>query len=424
VYTATFFDGSTQYTSLSKSVTYNTFVLAPLVTKVGYTFDGWYTASNFSGTRYIGNTTFLWRFQTPVKFYAKFVANQYNTVYYYGTSQLTSYIYIDYNSIYTFISEIPNPGYTFNGWYDNSNLSGTIYLAGSTITWTFTENKIFYAKYSASSYSLTYSLNGGTLTGQPSSVIYNSIYSIPSPTKSHYTFNGWYIDSGLTTSIASSGTWTLTSNQILYAKYTGNLYSLTYSLDGGTLTGQPSSVNYNSVYSIPSPTKTNYTFNGWYIDSDLTTSIASSGTWTITSNQTLYAKFTLSAYDLIYNTNGIGGITSKTYSAVIFGSTPIIPIPKAVGYTFNGWYDSATGGTKKINNDGSGGYTMPGAVTTLYAQWTPLPNIRFSYLQNTYGNINNDGNKISLSEYQSSISKQSLSRTALSADFRGKGPDI
>lgn len=214
-----------------------------------------------------------------------------------------------------------------------------------------------------------------------------------------------------------------------YLNKTANTYTIAY-YDGTTqYTGatalSPTIATYNNNYTFPSPTptKTNYRFNGWYLNSDLTGNVYSGGaqiTWTFTENKIFYAKFIINVYDLTYNTNGIGG-TSKTFNTVIVGSTPSIPIPKAVGYTFNGWYDSATGGTKKINNDGTGGYTMPAAATILYAQWTQLSDIRLSYLQNTYGIINND-NKISISEYQSSISKTSLSRTALSADFKGKGP--
>lgn len=256
------------------------------------------------------------------------------------------------------------------------------------------------------------------------------IYSYVTINLATYSLTGyntlrWYTNSDLTgTDYSLYAPYTTNSSVNFYLKKTANTYTLNYNLNSGTLPGNPATISviYGSSYTIPSPTRTNYTFNGWYTDFSLQTTIDSSGTWSSTTVTNLYAKFTINGYDLTYNTNGIGG-TSKTYNTVIVGSTPTIPIPIAIGYTFNGWYDYITGGTKKINNDGTGGYTMPDAATTLYAQWTSLSDIRLSYLQNTYGIINND-NKISISEYQSSISKTSLSRTALSADFKGKGPNL
>lgn len=348
-----YFDGMNQYVGLLPNMaTYNNSYTLPYPpSKPGFTFDSW--LEDATDIKLKANISILWPFDKPVNLFAIFIANSYNVSYYSNISQnpILSSISITYNNTYIFPTPPSYTGYTFNGWYLNSGLTGTVYSSGTQIKWTFAENKS------------------------------------------------------------------------LYAKFIEQSYSLTYSLDGGTLTGQPSSVKYNSVYSIPSPTKKTYTFNGWYTDSNLITPIASSGTWTLTSDLTLYAKFTINAgYDLTYNTNDIGG-TGKTYNTVIFESTPIIPIPKAVGYIFNGWYDSISGGTKKINNDGTGGYTMPAAATTLFAQWTPLSGIRLSYLQDTYGIINND-NKISISEYQNRISKYPSSRTALSGDFKGKGPDL
>ena len=48
-----------------------------------------------------------------------------------------------------------------------------------------------------------------------------------------------------------------------------------------------------------------------------------------------------------------------------------LPTPSRTGYTFNGWYTAASGGTKVGN--GGASYT-PSADTTLYAQWTANTN--------------------------------------------------
>ena len=257
--------------------------------------------------------------------------------------------------------------------------------------------------------------------------IYNNVaFTLPFYALTGYNNLQWNTKSDLTgTNYNLLASYTTNSSVNFYIKKTGITYTLNYNLNSGSLPNNPATISviYGSSYTIPSPTRTNYTFNGWYTDSSLQTTINSSGTWSLTTVTNLYAKFTVNGYNLTYNTNGIGG-TNKTYNTVIVGTTPTIPIPKAFGYTFNGWYDAVSGGTKKINSDGSGEYTMPAVATTLYAQWTVKSDVRFSYLENTYGNIIAGNNRISISEYQSSISKPTSSRTALKADFIGKGPNL
>ena len=326
-------------------------------------------------------------------------------------------------------------GYNTLKWNTNSALTGTDYnMSGSYKTNTSDNN--FYLKKTPITYTIQYYDGATEYTGatalSPASINYDVVYNSPTPAKTGYTFNGWYTEYALSTPARTAQAWTYTTNQIFYAKFTANSYTLIYNLDGGTITNNPTTVTYDASYDLKIPTKTNYTFNGWYSDSNKTTSISTSGTtWKLTSVNNIYAKFTINGYDLTYNTNNIGG-AGKTYNTVIVGTTlttltsPPIHIPKAFGYTFNGWYDSQSGGNKKINSDGtgvSGSYTMPAAATTLYAQWTVKSDVRLSYLDATFGNIAGNS-KISISEYQNSILKTASTRTALKADFIGKGPNL
>ena len=112
------------------------------------------------------------------------------------------------------------------------------------------------------------------------------------------------------------------------------------------------------------PTRTGYTFAGWYLNSSGTGSAWDFNNNIVENNITLYAKWSLNKYTLKFDaTGGICQTISKTvtYNSLIGN----LPIPEKQGYTFIGWYPGV---------DGSGSmYTestkMPARNMTLYAKW-------------------------------------------------------
>ena len=261
----------------------------------------------------------------------------------------------------------------------------------------------------------------------------NETFNLQSYSLTGYTSLQWNTSSDLTgTNYALSASYTTNCSVDFYLKKTPITYTVSYVNNSGTTTGTVStSATYDASFTLPTITKANYTFYGWYTDAGFTSSsYTGTFTWTLPSNTTFYAKFIINGYDLTFNTYNKGGITgagtTKTYSTVISGtlltttSTPAnIPIPKAVGLTFRGWYDSTTLTLQKILSDGFGGYTMPSAATTLYGKWDDNVSVKFSNLQNTFGG----NNPIKISAYQSTISKTGQ-KTSLSLDFKNKGPNL
>jgi uncharacterized repeat protein (TIGR02543 family) len=170
-------------------------------------------------------------------------------------------------------------GYTFTGWNNPSSTSvgidGASYSPAATITLT--------AQWSANTYTITYNGNGsdsGTVTSAASFTFGNS-YSIAAKgtmTKSGYNFAGWTTASNgtgtlyanATDSIASSAaTYTAASNLTVYAKWTPQVYVITYNANGAT--GSPSRATDSFTFGttpISLPDKTGmtyagYTFVGW-----------------------------------------------------------------------------------------------------------------------------------------------------------------
>jgi uncharacterized repeat protein (TIGR02543 family) len=84
--------------------------------------------------------------------------------------------------------------------------------------------------------------------------------------------------------------------------------------------------------------------------------------YTVTSSST--SVFTIQ-YTVSWNANG--GSVSPSSNTVNSGSSVSAPSPTRSGYTFNGWYNSPSGGSFIV---GAGSAYTPSASITLYAQWT------------------------------------------------------
>lgn len=138
-------------------------------------------------------------------------------------------------------------------------------------------------------YKITYKLNGGKNNAK-NPTYYTSKTTLKNPTRSGYTFKGWYTSSKFTSK--SKVTSVSGSNKTLYAKWSKNTYKITYKLNGGKNSSKnPSKYTVTtSKITLKSPTRYGYSFQGWYSDKALTkkvTSIAKGST----GNKTLYAKW-------------------------------------------------------------------------------------------------------------------------------------
>ena len=157
---------------------------------------------------------------------------------------------------------------------------------------------------------------------------------------------------------------------------TVNTKSVTVSFDanGGTVSPATKSYTVYGTYdSLPTPTRSGYTFNGWYTAASGGTKITASSTVS-TSITTLYAQWTKSTYTVSFNANGgTGTMSSKT---VAIGSS--ISLPKCTftksGYIFAGWATSSAGAVAY----GDGVSITPAGNMVLYAVWQiALPNLCF-----------------------------------------------
>lgn len=219
--------------------------------------------------------------------------------------------------------------YTFVGWYKNAEGEGDRYNPGEV--YTVTDDETFYAKWSQHAITITYNANGGTGTmndtiieiGDKDNLIANTY------TKTGYTFAGWKDQDNNT--YTNQQEITAEKDLILTAQWTINQYTISYELDGGTITtANPTTftVDTNTI-TLNNPTKTGYTFTGWSGtgltgDTNLTINIPKGST----GNRLYYAHwekqkiYQWGKYQLItrkiYSHNQLSGVTTMRISSGSF----------------------------------------------------------------------------------------------------------
>ena len=150
-------------------------------------------------------------------------------------------------------------------------------------------------------------------------------------------------------------------------------YPLVLELNGGQVKGQTlTSYTYSDTVAFSLPdgntyaSKTGYTFDSWCSDEALTNKVTSIPAKT-RGTKTYYAKWNANNYTLTFDANG--GSVSPTSKQVTYDqAVGNLPTPTRGGYTFDAWYNSATGGTKYTS---STIYKVADNLT-LFARWNSI----------------------------------------------------
>ena len=233
-------------------------------------------------------------------------------------------------------------GYTFGGWYDNSEFNGT---AVTSIAAGSTGDKTLYAKWMANIYSVCFNANGGMGSMSNQTLTYDAAAQALTTnafTRVGHNFSGW--------NTAANGSGTAYANGAsvsnlateqgaivnLYARWTPINYQVTFNANGHGTDPAAQTVAYGTKATEPTaPTASGYTFGGWYRESSCVNRWEF-GADNVTGNTTLYAKWAQNVYTITYALDG--GVNSAS-NPLVYTNTDNITLaePTKTGYTFTGW---------------------------------------------------------------------------------------
>lgn len=261
--------------------------------KTGYTFTGWNTKADGSGTGYAAGADYTT--EADMTLYAQWTANTYTVKYNgngstSGSTASSSHTYdvekaltangfkrsytVTYNYNYTGASNTTaTANYTFGGWNTKADGSGMSYSDKQKLKNLTADNGAtvdLYAKWTAAAVTL------------------------PSPSRDGFTFTGWNTKvDGSGTGYAAGASFTPDGNITLYAQWiqiVPDEFTLTYNANGGSGAPAPQTGSGSVTLSSAKPTRSGYTFLGWATSSTATSAQYQPGeSFSLTKNTTLYA---------------------------------------------------------------------------------------------------------------------------------------
>ena len=210
-------------------------------------------------------------------------------------------------------------------------------------------------------YNVTLNTNGGVLANESDNITnytHGTVVTLPTPTKAHYKFGGWYEKSDF----SGESVKTILTNEIgaktYYAKWIADTYKVTLNTQGGTIADDKNITSYEYGTTVKLPTSediTNayYYFNGWYDNAEFTgtpiTEITIKEVPETGNSMIFYAKWTKNEPDkymvTFENADGTvlqSGDVEKDTMPVYAGATPTKEQDDRYTYVFDKWVPELT----------------------------------------------------------------------------------
>ncbi|MCF7944248.1 MAG: InlB B-repeat-containing protein [Spirochaetia bacterium] len=355
---------------VSKTVTYDgTYGSLATVSRTGYTFEGWWTGTGGSGNRIESDTSVS--ITSKQTLYAKWSANEYTITFNAnggGDTPNPETKTVTFDTIYGSLASVDRAGYDFQGWYTGEGGTGLKIVTDTNVS--TASNHTLYAKWSTIVYKITCNLNGGTnnVSNPSTYTIETSTISLQNPSRSGYSFEGWFVDEELNNQVNQITKGSI-GNKVLYTKWNPNTYTIAFSApQADTLSSTSQEVIYDEQYgTLPDAKRTGYTFKGWWTGIDGNGEEISSYTIVNTStNLTLYAKWTEGSYVVTFDSQG-GLHPVPASKEIVFNSAyGDLPISTKEGIYFCGWWTEPNGNGRQITSISE---VSIGDDHTLYAYW-------------------------------------------------------
>lgn len=347
-------------------------------------FKEWNTERDGSGESYFpGEEIDIGSIDEDITLYAQWGPKKYNITYVNAKTNMDNPEYYYTSSESIMLEKPTGRGYTFNGWYYDSELTrkATMIKANSK------GDKTFYAKWTMNKYTIIFDGNGSTSgTMNDMTCRYSAKYTLRNNKfkKKGYDFAGW------NTKANGSGK-ALTNQEViqklnstsggivtLYAQWKPHEYSIVfkgYRAESGSM--NKVYYKYGETYKLPVNgfRKKGYVLKGWntkadgsgrkFTDQEMVSNLTAVDGKVIT----LYTQWEKAQYKIVYGLRGGINDPMNPTSYNISTNTITLKNPTRMGYIFDGWYsDSAY--TTKITEIPKGSY----GKKCLYAKWIGINN--------------------------------------------------
>lgn len=370
--------------------------------RTGYTFTGWNTAKDGTGTSYT-NAENVKNLTTAnngtVTLYAQWKASTYSVVYNKNSSEAigsTPIAKVTYDEAFI-ISKCgySRTGYTFGSWNTKPDGSGISYPSGTEVSNLCDKNGdsiTLYAQWVANTYSINFNKNATKATGAMASQIvrYDTEMTLSPNTYAYsgYIFSGWnterdgsgsaYTDQATIKNLTPEENGSIT----LYAQWSPISYIVRYHENSddviGTMTDQILTFDKEQTLAANGFAKEGYMFAGWavsegsneiaYKDSEVVKNLATQNNDVVD----LYAVWSNIEYFVAFDGNES---TSGHMDTVTLSYDTKTKLPKNTysryGYKFDGWNTKAdgTGAGYKDTGEVMNLSNVANETITLYAQW-------------------------------------------------------
>ena len=233
-------------------------------------------------------------------------------------------------------------GYTFQGWFIAAS-------GGTAITFPYAPSAdiTLYAQWQQITYNVTFDAQSGSSVSLQNTA---SVATSPTTTRTGYTFRGWFL-------AASGGTartfpYSPSADVTLYAQWQ-QTHNVTFDAQSGSTVALQ---NTASVATSPATTQAGFIFQGWFDAATYGTEITFP--YAPSADITLYAQWQQITYNVTFDAQSGSSVSIQNTASVAAS-----PTTTRTGYTFQGWFIAASGGTA---------ITFPYAPSvdiTIYAQW-------------------------------------------------------
>ena len=354
-YTVTFnangSSGSMAIETSSTAVALTTNVLS----RTGYTFSGWNTAADGSGTVYADGASY--GFGASVTLYAQWSADFFEVTFNANGGSGSMAAQSDNSTTALSTNSFTHTGYTFSGWNTQENGSGTSYGEGSG--YSFNAALALYAQWTAVSvvantYVASFNANGGTGSMSPESSNTGASLSANAFSRSGYTFSGWNTAAnGSGTAYIGGANYGFGASVTLYAQWSADFFAVTYNANGGSGSMTAQSDNSTTALSANNFTYSGHKFSGWNTAANGSgAAYAGGASYGFGANVTLYAQWAAASAPVV-TLSPISQVVETGNTATFNASASGSPTPSVQ------W--------KVSSNGGSTWSAISGATSTSYA---------------------------------------------------------